>query len=333
MVWCKESDVEHTQRTTRNTDLRQAARRVDPLIIALLIALGALVLIIGMQRPEVFFLPKNILNIGQAVTMIGLVALAQTVVIISGGMDLSVGSVVGLVSICIGLAMQPNDSLLVGILAGLAVGAVAGLVNGLMVTQWKFEPVIATLGTMAVFRGAAFIMTKGAPIGIMSSTFNKIGSGTWLGLPIPVVIFLAAAVLMHVFLTMTDVGRKIFVIGGNAVAARLGGIPINRYRLFIFTLSGVVAGIASIILTARSNAGQPNAGVGLEMDSITAAALGGTALSGGKGSMLGTILGVLILGVLQNGMILLNVSQFYQFIAKGALLILAVLLQRWLQKS
>jgi ribose transport system permease protein len=139
--------------------------------------------------------------------------------------------------------------------------------------------------------------------------------------------------LMHIFLTMTDVGRKIFVLGGNAIAARLGGIPINRYKVFIFTLCGAICGIASIVLTARSNAGQPNAAVGLEMDSIIAAALGGTALSGGKGSILGTILGVLILGVLQNGMILLNVSQFYQFIAKGALLVIAVLLQRWLQKS
>lgn len=325
--------MESTQSKTQSADLRRVSRSVDPLIIALLIALGALILIIGMQRPEVFFLPKNILNIGQSVTMIGLVALAQTVVIISGGMDLSVGSIVGLVSICIGLAMRGNDNLLFGIFTGLAMGAAVGLINGLLVSKWKFDAVIATLGTMAVFRGAAFIMTKGAPIGIMSSVFNKIGSGVFLGIPIPVVIFLVVAVLMHIFLTMTDVGRKIFVLGGNAIAARLGGIPINRYKVFIFTLCGAICGIASIVLTARSNAGQPNAAVGLEMDSIIAAALGGTALSGGKGSILGTILGVLILGVLQNGMILLNVSQFYQFIAKGALLVIAVLLQRWLQKS
>lgn len=325
--------MESTQSKTQSADLRRVSRSVDPLIIALLIALGALILIIGMQRPEVFFLPKNILNIGQSVTMIGLVALAQTVVIISGGMDLSVGSIVGLVSICIGLAMRGNDNLLFGIFTGVAMGAAVGLINGLLVSKWKFDAVIATLGTMAVFRGAAFIMTKGAPIGIMSSVFNKIGSGVFLGIPIPVVIFLVVAVLMHIFLTMTDVGRKIFVLGGNAIAARLGGIPINRYKVFIFTLCGAICGIASIVLTARSNAGQPNAAVGLEMDSIIAAALGGTALSGGKGSILGTILGVLILGVLQNGMILLNVSQFYQFIAKGALLVIAVLLQRWLQKS
>lgn len=325
--------MEELKKPTYQLTVRAALARVDPLIMALLLALAALVVIIGVQRPNVFFLPKNLLNIGQAVTMIGLVTLAQTVVIISGGMDLSVGSIVGLVSICIGLAMQPNDSMLVGVAAGLIVGGLAGMVNGLLVTTGRFEPVIATLGTMAMFRGAAFIMTRGAPIGVMSGAFNKIGSGTLLGIPVPIIIFLLVALLLHIFLTLTDVGRKIFTLGGNPVAARLAGIPIDRYKLWIFVLSGLVAGIASIILTARSNAGQPNSGVGLELDSITAAALGGTALSGGKGTVLGAVLGVLVLGVLQNGMILLGVSQFYQFIAKGALLILAVLLQRSLQRG
>jgi len=325
--------VEELKKPTSNSGIMGALRQVDPLILALLIALLGLVVIIGSQKPNVFFLPKNLLNIGQAVTLIGLVTLSQTIVIISGGMDLSVGSIVGLVSICIALAMQPNNNLALGIATGLLVGGFVGLINGLLVTTGKIEPVIATLGTLAVFRGAAFIITKGAPIGIMSNTFNKIGSGALFGIPIPVVIFLFTAIAFHIFLTFTDVGRKIFVLGGNAVAARLGGIPIERYKLGIFVLSGVIAGLASIILTARSNAGQPNSGVGLELDTITAAALGGVALSGGKGTILGAVLGVIVLGVLQNGMILLSVSQFYQFIAKGALLILAVLLQRWLKKG
>ena len=325
--------MEEIKKPASNSRLAILWNQVDPLVLALLIALAILVAVIGIQKPNVFFLPKNLLNIGQAVTMIGLVALAETIVIISGGMDLSVGSIVGLVSISIALAMQSNDNLPLGIATGLVVGGVLGLINGLMITKWRFEPVIATLGTMAVFRGAAFIMTNGAPIGIMSSSFNKIGSGNLLGVPIPVVIFLLTALAFHIFLTYTDIGRKVFVIGGNVVAARLGGVPIERYRMGIFVLSGAVAGLASIILTARSNAGQPNSGVGLELDAITAAALGGVALSGGKGTILGAILGIIVLGVLQNGMILLNVSQFYQFIAKGALLILAVLLQRWLNKG
>jgi L-arabinose transport system permease protein len=305
--------------------------RVDPVILALLVALTVLVVVIGVQKPRVFFLPKNLLNIGQAVTLTGLVTLAQTVVIISGGMDLSVGSIVGLSSICVGLAMQPNDSVLIGIAVGLAVGGALGLINALLITVGKIEPVIATLGTMAVFRGAAFIMTRGAPIGTMSATFNKIGSGAVMGVPIPVVILVLTAVAFHVFLTATDIGRKVFTLGGNAVAARLSGIPINQYKIGIFVLSGLVTGLAAIILTARSNAGLPNSGAGLEFDTITAAALGGAALSGGRGTIFGAVLGVIMLGVLQNGMILLGVSQFYQFVAKGSLLIFAALLQRWMR--
>ncbi|MCP4167565.1 MAG: ABC transporter permease [Chloroflexi bacterium] len=305
-------------------------RHVDPLIMALLVALLLLVAFVGIQKPDIFFHPRNLLNIGQATTMLGLVALAQTVVIIMGGFDLSVGSVVGLVSIFVAFAMQSNDSLMVGIMAGLFVGAAAGMINGLLITKGHLEPVIATLGTLAVYRGAAFILTSGAPIGIMSDTFNSIGSGQVLSIPIPVILFLLVIIAFHIFLSKTDVGRNVYAIGGNDIAARLSGINISGYKLGIYTLSGMTAGLAAIVLTARSNAGQPNAGVGLELESITAAVLGGTALTGGKGTVAGTMLGVLILGVLNNAMILLGVSQFYQFVAKGALLIIAVFIQRWL---
>lgn len=318
---------------TRPTSRIRGIPRSDPLIVALLVALGVLIAGIGVQRPGIFFLPVNLLNIGQAITMIGLVALAQTLVIIMGGLDISVGSIVGLTSIVIALAMRDNNSLPGGIATGLLVGAFAGLINGLLITQGGIEPVIATLGTMAVFRGAAFIVTNGAPIGIMSKPFNLIGSGRLAQIPIPLLILIAVTVAFYIFLNYTDVGRNIFAIGGNAIAARMSGIHIERYRLGVYMLSGLVAGIAGIILTARSNAGQPNSGVGLELESITAAALGGTAMAGGKGSVLGTVLGVLIIGVLNNGMILLGVSQFYQFIARGALLIIAVLIQRWLKKG
>jgi ribose transport system permease protein/L-arabinose transport system permease protein len=186
---------------------------------------------------------------------------------------------------------------------------------------------------MAVFRGAAFIVTNGAPIGIMSKPFNLIGSGRVAQIPVPLLILITVTIAFYIFLNYTDIGRNIYAIGGNAFAARLSGVHIGRYKLGVYVLSGVVAGIAAIILTARSNAGQPNSAVGLELESITAAALGGTAMAGGKGSVLGTVLGVLIIGVLNNGMVLLGVSQFYQFIARGVLLILAVLIQRWLKKS
>jgi len=325
--------METTEQTLKQKTRKLNLSRIDPLIIALLIALAALVVVIGIQKPNVFFLPKNLLNIGQAVTLVGLVTLAQTVIIISGGMDLSVGSIVALSSIAIGLAMEPTNNMTLGIAVGLLIGGILGFINGLLITVFRMEAVIATLGTMAVFRGAAYIATNGAPIGIMSKAFNHIGSGTLVGIPIPVIIFVLMAILFHIFLTNTDMGRKIFALGGNPIAARLAGISLNRYKIGIFVLSGIVTGLASIILTARSNAGQPNTAIGLELDSIIAAALGGAALSGGKGTILGAVLGVLILGVLQNGMILLGVSQFWQFVAKGALLILAVILQRWLNKS
>jgi ribose/xylose/arabinose/galactoside ABC-type transport system permease subunit len=306
---------------------------IDPLIAALLIALGVLIMIIGVQKPGIFFLPANILNIGQAITMLGLIALAETVVIIMGGLDLSAGSIVGLVSILVALGMRDNNNLMVGIAVGLIAGAAAGLFNGLLITKGRIEPIIATLGTMAVYRGLAFTVTKGAPIGIMDKSFNKIGSGHVLGIPNPVIILVVVALGFYVLLNLTYMGRHIYAVGGNAIAAGLTGININGYKLGIYALSGLIAGVAAIILTARSNAGQPNAGVNFELDAITAAALGGTAMSGGKGSVLGTILGVLIIGVLNNGMVLLGVSQFYQFIARGALLIIAVLIQRWFTRN
>ena len=322
--------------TTSSSGVTVTARRrprIDPLIAALLIALGILIMIIGVQKPGIFFLPANILNIGQAVTMLGLVALAETVVIIMGGLDLSAGSVVGLVSILIALSMRDNNNIFVGIAMGLIAGAAAGLFNGLLITKGRIEPIIATLGTMAVFRGLAFTVTNGAPIGIMDKAFNKIGSGHVLGIPNPVIILILVALGFYILLNLTYMGRHIYAVGGNAVAAGLTGININRYKLGVYALSGLIAGVAAIILTARSNAGQPNAGVNFELDAITAAALGGTAMSGGKGSVLGTILGVLIIGVLNNGMVLLGVSQFYQFIARGALLIIAVLIQRWFTRN
>jgi L-arabinose transport system permease protein len=311
----------------------RASSRFDPLIMALLIALAILVFIIGVQKPDVFFLPVNLLNIGQAITLIGLVTLAQTVVIVMGGLDISIGSTVGLVSICVALLMRDNNSLPVGLASGLVIGGLAGLINGLLITVGRLEPIIATLGTMAAYRGAAFIVTNGAPIGIMNRTFNQIGSGRLAGIPIPIVILAVVTLAFYAFLNMTSAGRNVFAIGGNPIAARFSGININRYRLAIYGLSGLVAGIAAIVLTARSNAGQPNAATGLELESITAAVLGGTAMSGGKGTVLGAVLGVLILGVLENGMVLLGVNQFYQNILKGALLIIAVLIQRWLNRD
>jgi ribose transport system permease protein/L-arabinose transport system permease protein len=305
-------------------------KSLDPQLVGLAIALGMLVLIIGVQAPDKFFRISNLLNIGQAVTLIGLTGLAATVVIISGGLDISIGSIVGLCSAAAALAMVAVDNAAAGIAAALAMGLAAGLVNGLLITVGGINPVITTLGTLSAYRGIAWIMTGGYAVGVSNKTFNSIGSGELLGIPIPLVILIVVAVLFYIFLAYTDVGRNIFAMGGNPNAARLAGINLDRYKVGIYMLSGFCAALAAIVLTARTNSGQPASGsAGLELEAITAAVLGGTAMTGGVGSVIGTMLGVLIIGTLNNGMILLNVPSFYQFVARGVLLIVAMLIQNW----
>ncbi|MBK8050185.1 MAG: ABC transporter permease [Anaerolineales bacterium] len=304
-------------------------RSIDPQLLGLAVALGILVLIIGVQVPGKFFRISNLLNIGQAVTLIGLTGLASTVVIISGGLDISIGSIVGLCSAA-ALAMVTLDNAAFGIVAAVGIGLTAGMVNGLLITVGRINPVITTLGTLSAYRGIAWIMTGGYAVGVSNKAFNSIGSSEILGIPTPLVILIVVAVLFQIFLAYTDVGRNIFAMGGNPTAARLAGIGLNRYKLGIYMLSGLCAALAAIVLTARTNSGQPASGsAGLELEAITAAVLGGTAMSGGVGSVLGTMLGVLIIGTLNNGMILLNVPSFYQFVARGVLLIVAMLIQNW----
>jgi L-arabinose transport system permease protein len=297
--------------------------------ISLLIALGLLVAAIGVQNDD-FFLVENLLNIGVAVSLLGVVAIVQTVVIISGGLDISVGSTAGLASVAAAGAVSATDSAVLGIGGGLAAGAAAGAVNGLIITVGRVNPVIATLATYSAFRGVAFAVTDGKAVPVTHDTFVTIGSERVLGLPIPLLILLGVAAVFFVFLRSTDVGRNIYAMGGNPVAARLAGIPLSGYRFGIYTLSGLVAGLAGVLLAAKTLAGEPAAGSqGLELEAITAALLGGCALSGGKGTIVGAMLGVTIIGVLDNGLILLNVPTFYQLIAKGALLVIAVMIQQW----
>lgn len=297
--------------------------------LSLLVALGLLAAVISSQTPY-FFLWSNILNIGVAVSLLGLVAIVQMIVLVSGGLDLSVGSTAGLSSVTAASVVVASNSATLGVLSGLAMGAAAGLFNGFLITAGRVNPVIATLATFSAFRGLAFIVTGGQAIGVSNDTFNHISSGRIGGFPIPVIILIVGAGLFFVLLRFIDIGRNIYAMGGNPVAARLAGINLTRYRFGIYTLSGLVAGLAGVLLTAKINSGQPASGtVGLELDSITAALLGGAALAGGRGTVAGAILGVLILGVLDNGLILLNVQSFYQLVAKGGLLVTAVMIQEW----
>ncbi len=274
-----------------------------------------------------FFLARNIENIGQGIAILGVLATAQTIVIVSGGLDISVGAVVGLSTVSIALAVGWTGSAALGILFGMAVGGVAGLVNGLIITVGGVNAVIATLGTMAAFRGVAFIMSDGQSISIFDPAFRFIGSGKLLGLQVTIEVLILVVAVFFVLMRYTVAGRNIYAIGGNPVVARLAGLNVRAYQIGVYVLSGAAAGLAGMLLAARTGSGQPISGSdGLELQAITAAVLGGCALTGGKGTIIGGLLGVLILGVLNNGMILTSVPTFYQMVARGMLLIGAVII-------
>jgi L-arabinose transport system permease protein len=319
--------VAATGLSQRAAGLGGVIKRVGTHNFALLIALAALVAIFGSLRPDIFFLIRNILNIGQAIAILGILATAQTIVIVSGGLDISVGAVVGMSTVCIALAVGWTGSPLISILFGVAVGAAAGIVNGLIITVGRINAVIATLGTMAVFRGVAFIISNGQSISVFDPAFRFIGDGKVFGAPVTILVLVAIVAIFYVMMGYTIIGRNIYAIGGNPVVARLAGLNVRRYQVGIYMLSGATAGLAGMLLAARTGSGQPISGSeGLELEAITAAVLGGCALTGGKGTIVGGLLGVLIIGVLDNGLILTSVPTFYQMVAKGVLLIAAVII-------
>lgn len=310
--------------------LRRALDVVGLQNVSLLIALAVLVIAISTQTDK-FWLPANLLNIGVSVSLVGLVAIVQTVVIVSGGLDISVGSTAGLASVSAALALQATgNQTAAGILAAIVAGIACGAVNGLIITVLRVNPVIATLATLSAFRGVALLFTNGSAVGVLDGRFNAIGSARPLGIPFPILVLGAVAIAVHILLRYTVWGRNVYAIGGNPIAARLSGVNLNRYRLMVYMLSGVGAAIAGIVLTARTHSGQPQSGsAGLELEAVTAALLGGCALNGGKGTVIGTMLAVVLLGALTNGMILLGIQSFYQLVAKGALLVLAVTIQQY----
>lgn len=314
----------------RTNVFRTIVDAVGPQNLSLLAALAFLVILFGSMQPEIFFNPRNLTNILNAVAILGLVAAAQTIVIISGGIDVSVGSNVGMSAVTAAIAMTVIDSPAAGIAAALLVGTLGGLANGLLVTKGRVNPIIATLATLAIFQGIAYIVTNGRAIGVLNSPFNWIGSGRILQIPVPVLVFAFFVLLLILFMRMTDIGRNIYAIGGNPNAAKLSGIAVEKYRIGVFALTGFVCGIAAVLLTARATSGQPSSGSGgLELEAITAAFLGGCAMAGGRGTIIGTVLGVLIIGTLNNGMILMQVPTFYQLVAKGLLLLAAIMLMEF----
>jgi ribose/xylose/arabinose/galactoside ABC-type transport system permease subunit len=256
-------------------------------------------------------------------------------VMVMGGLDISIGSLVGLCSAAAGVAMLnlPNTALgaLGGILAAVIAGLLGGLLNGLIVTKGRIDPIIVTLGTYSAYRGVALLITgNGYAVNVRNDIFNYLGTGGIAYIPLSIFVLLSTVLISHFFVEHTVTGRNILAIGGNPVASRLAGIHINRYKLLVYMLSGLMAAVGAIVYTARTKSGQPISGSEeLAIQAITAAILGGVSLKGGKGTVLGVVLGVLIIGTLNNGMILLSIPTFYQRVARGLLLIIAVLIQQW----
>lgn len=309
--------------------VRRSMQRVGVQNLSLGIAIVILVAIIGVQNP-LFFGLENMRVIGQAVAISGLLAVVQTLVIILGALDISVGSLGGLCSVVSAMVFTVAGPLL-GVVAAVGVGIVCGLINGCIIVFGRVNSVIATLATLAAYRGVADLISNGSAQGYTGSDpfFIFIARGSLLGIPTLIWILLLVAALVHVFLRFTSWGRNVYAVGGNGVAARLAGVNINRYIVGVFVVTGLVAAVAGILITARTGSGQPVSGsAGLELQAVTAAALGGAALKGGKGSVIGTLLAVVLLGVLSNGLTLLNVNSFWQDVATGGVLVLAVVIQQ-----
>ncbi len=319
--------------------MTRTLRFIGPENLSLLIALAILTALIASQS-DAFFSARNILNIMQNMAVVGLVAVGMTLVIVSAGLDISAGSIAGCAGVVCALVVAATGTVAGGVAGGIATGAVLGLVNACIISYLRVNPVVATLATLSAFRGLAFLIAPdGKPVGLLDPTFALLGSGRLFeaggfpGLPVAFVIMLAAVLVGHITMTSTVFGRSIYAMGGNPVAARLAGIDLNRMRLAIYMIAGALSGLAGVIIAARTSSGAPLAGTNLELEAITAVFLGGALLAGGKGTVAGTMLAVLLLAVLSNGMNLLGIPTFYQLVAKGLLLVVAVAIGQWRQAA
>lgn len=294
-----------------------------------IIGLLVIIIIISILSPN-FLSLNNILNVLRQVSINALIAFGMTFVILTGGIDLSVGSILALTgAVTAGLMSSGVDPIL-AMMVGLLLGATLGAINGLIIAKGKVAPFIATLATMTIYRGVTLVYTEGRPISGLgdSVTFQLLGKGYFLGLPIPVVTMIISFIVLYFILKKTTFGRRVYAVGGNEEASILSGINADRIKIYVYALTGLLAALAALILTSRLNSAQPTAGNMFELDAIAAVVLGGTSLTGGRGWIVGTLIGALIIGVLNNGLNLIGVSSFFQQVVKGAVILLAVLLDR-----
>ena len=297
-------------------------------------------LIVASILSPAFLSKTNLINVVRQMSVVGLIALGVTGVIVSAGIDLSSGSVVGLSAVvAASLSQLPGYPaafykglqvpLFIAILAACGVGALVGLINGSLVAKTRIPPFIATLGTLTAIRGAALLYTSGRPISDLTDGYNFIGQGDLFGVPVPILLLVLMALVTHVLYSQTKFGKYVYAIGGNEQAARVSGINVGKYKMLMYVYAGFLAGLAGLVVSARIGSGQPGLGQGYELDAIAAAVIGGASLSaGGIGTVAGTIVGALIIGVLNNILDLTNVSAYWQQIIKGCIIVGAVILDQ-----
>jgi len=282
----------------------------------------ALFVILSIASPN-FLTVTNLSSVARQTAVINIMALGMTVIIISGGIDLSVGSILALAGLLGAMAMEKNG-IAWGVVAGLAVGTLCGLVNGGMITSLRISPFIVTLGTMGIYRGLALIISKGLPVHDIPASFSYLAEGTLAGVPFVLWILLACAAAIHVVLEHTRMGRYAFSIGSNAEAAYYSGVPVRFHTAAVYAMAGLLTGLSGMIEASRLMTGQPTSGQGYELTAIAAVVIGGGSLRGGEGSVLGTLVGAFIMGLLANGSDLLGTNPYWQQVIIGAVIILAV---------
>ena len=277
---------------------------------------------------ENFLSTKNILNLVRQVSFISIIGFGSAFILICGGLDLSPGAVVAVTSVVSASFGRGEHPTVLAILIGLCVGLAAGTINGIFVTKLKVPPFIATLGMMTSAKGIAMLYTDGNSVNGLTDSYRIWGAGKLLGIPIPIIIMLVLAVIMYILLEHTPYGRHVVAVGDNEQAAKISGIKTERIMLSVYIIGGVLASVASILMSGRIASGQPLLGEGYEMDAISAAVVGGVSLKGGVGSIWGVVCGALIIGIINNGMNLLGVSSYWQQVVKGIIIVLAIVLDQ-----
>lgn len=292
---------------------------------SLLLVIIIMVIALWIVAP-VFVSSKNILNVLRQVSINGILATGMTFVILTGGIDLSVGSIIAVSSVIAGNTLAKGQPMIVAILLSLAAGLVFGLFNGIMISRFNLPPFIATLASQTIGSGIALVYSDGKPFTITNAAFLEIGRGTWLNIPIPIWLLLMVCVCAFILLNFTTFGRYIFAVGGNEYSTKLSGINTQNIKMTAYIISGILASLSAMILSSRISSGQPTSGEGYELDAIAAVAIGGTSMNGGVGSLSGTVMGFIIIGIISNALTLLNVSSFYQKIVKGVIILVAVIM-------